>query len=66
MSRVTNRVEIEVKLATPQIQYVNLKVLKHLEIDRVFYAQGDVIQVTHREAVALLTNYPDHFQEVTP
>ena len=51
--------------ATVQIEYVKLLVMKDLRLDLAVYMVNDTIEVTIREAAALLSEYPEHFQEVT-
>jgi hypothetical protein len=51
--------------ATAQIEYVKLLVVADLRLDLAFYMVNDIIEVTTREAAALLKEYPEHFQRVT-
>lgn len=50
--------------STPAINFVKLLVVTDLRIGDVFYGAGQTIEVFYNEAVQLLTDYPDHFEEV--
>ena len=61
---MAKRVPITVP-ATVLPKTVKLLVIADLRLDPVVYIVNDTIEVTTREAAALLKEYSEHFQEVT-
>ncbi len=61
---MAKRVPITVP-ATLLPETVKLLVIQGLRLDTAVYMVNDTIEVTTREAAALLNEYPEHFQEVT-